>query len=366
MPVYLTKDVQEALGFNARGCQSRSLRMDKFPSIKTQGGGQTGEDGERKQTVYDIIETKPRDQVPRDFTKLFKPELVKSFSLKLGARLIVNQSGGVVENAGLCIDRHSNEPYIPGSALKGIAARAARQLEASPAERGLIFGYAPKDDFSKNFLQALRQADAEIWKPDTLAGIVSFLPAYPLGSAKLECDILTCHHPAYYQNDKKEKQEAFDNENPNIQTFPVVAAGTSFTFTLALIAPERASHFKTALNSGFDPLAKAAEWLQQGLQGYGIGAKTAAGYGWFSEASSETEKPLLQINTSDFNEQIFKGKILQLLDRKGEWGTLKTNLALLFKPENSAWLEKFKTAIQPRDYRDLRKKLNEWYPGKEF
>jgi CRISPR/Cas system CMR subunit Cmr6 (Cas7 group RAMP superfamily) len=37
---------------------------------------------------------------------------------------MVNMAGGVMENAGLCLDRFGL-PYIPGSAVKGCARRTA-------------------------------------------------------------------------------------------------------------------------------------------------------------------------------------------------------------------------------------------------
>jgi len=43
---------------------------------------------------------------------------------QLQSRLMVNMAGGVMENAGLCIDRFGL-PYIPGSAVKGCARKAA-------------------------------------------------------------------------------------------------------------------------------------------------------------------------------------------------------------------------------------------------
>jgi CRISPR/Cas system CMR subunit Cmr6 (Cas7 group RAMP superfamily) len=43
---------------------------------------------------------------------------------QLQSRLMVNMAGGVMENAGLCLDRFGL-PYIPGSAVKGCARRAA-------------------------------------------------------------------------------------------------------------------------------------------------------------------------------------------------------------------------------------------------
>src|SRR5208282_3126445 len=45
---------------------------------------------------------------------------------QLQSRLMVNMAGGVMENAGLCLDRFGL-PYIPGSAVKGCARRMAIQ-----------------------------------------------------------------------------------------------------------------------------------------------------------------------------------------------------------------------------------------------
>src|SRR6266542_427291 len=44
---------------------------------------------------------------------------------RLKARLIVNCAGGVMENGGLCLDRTSGLPFIPGSAVKGCARKLA-------------------------------------------------------------------------------------------------------------------------------------------------------------------------------------------------------------------------------------------------
>lgn len=73
---------------------------------------------------------------------------------QLQSRLMINMAGGVMENAGLCLDRFG-VPLIPGSAAKGCARRAATQalLDAqTPGEKSdalftllLVFGWGDAD-----------------------------------------------------------------------------------------------------------------------------------------------------------------------------------------------------------------------------
>ena len=60
---------------------------------------------------------------------------------------------------------------------------------------------------------------------------------------------------------------ALDTEDPVPVVFPAVAPGHVFAFAVL----------------GKDPAltAKAKTWLKNGLEQFGLGAKTAAGYGWF-------------------------------------------------------------------------------------
>jgi hypothetical protein len=99
----------------------------------------------------------------------------------------------------------------------------------------------------------------------------------PLG--KLELDVVTCHHkrvllrpatPAPASRTDTEWGTAPDVEEPVPNVFPAVAPGHVFAFA---IAPLR----------GADPqlVQHARTWLATGLQTFGLGAKTNAGYGWF-------------------------------------------------------------------------------------
>lgn len=87
----------------------------------------------------------------------------------------------------------------------------------------------------------------------------------------LEVDVLTSHYKKYYE----EKSEPVDSLAPNPVQFLVVRPGVTF-------------EFRFAARSGTDKgrerriLEHAKRWLQRGLMELGAGAKTAAGYGYFT------------------------------------------------------------------------------------
>ena len=64
---------------------------------------------------------------------------------QLQSRLLVNMAGGVMENAGLCLDRFGL-PYIPGSAVKGCARRAALAAMHEWCETGQKPGATEQDN----------------------------------------------------------------------------------------------------------------------------------------------------------------------------------------------------------------------------
>ena len=274
--------------------------------------------------------------------------------VQLQARLIVNAGSGTMQNAGLALDRLSGQPFIPGSAIKGCARRNAidRILEARcelflhhppsafPPESGdlallvarvveflQVFGWAPSDwrphgDGSPQELEdegsdiafacgdqvwaQVRSAAARdlgswlgcvhsdarpLWKGiPTFAGSARFLPAFPVdvtlrdpvptpesGCGRLELDLIAAHHRAYHE-EVAGFEAAPDIEDPNLIFFPTVAAGHVFVFTV--------------LGTPRPHVDVARLWLKEGLERFGIGAKTAAGYGWMLDVS-EIVVPLL-------------------------------------------------------------------------
>lgn len=254
MNVCALKKVRELLGGDTFPlCDSASLRLEKFVRI---GGDDT------KSKEIDIVTGKIAQKAPQNF-----PTCGKLFSAKLRERLIVDQAGGVLENAGLCLHPHFNAPMIPGSALKGVARHAAWQewkLETDlPRKRvlaediALVFGYptGDKDGLDKELAKTCKDGN----RPAT-SGKVGFLPAFPDERASLEVDILTPHG-------------GNDWTNPVPCAFPAVRKGASFSFRVVPVFryfPENERILKLA-----------SDWLKIALSTHGVGAKTNAGYGRF-------------------------------------------------------------------------------------
>ncbi len=334
----------EREGVNFRHCHSRSLMLDRLanPALEKDDRRDFFLSAFKKAPVCDRLVT-------------WRSFLTGGLGLsdgdilfaQLRSRLMVNMAGGVMENAGLCLDRFG-VPYIPGSAVKGCARRMAIQnlLEAREAKEppdkiarllvdiALVFGWGERDwmedkdknaHFKSDFVYAVGEnqwreifvaAGSQLLNKEPasakdfghFAGVVGFLPAYPhqLPANDLELDVLTCHHGKYYSEPtepalphthriwlqwksdhdawEKEWGTAPDTEEPNPVVFPAVGPGKQteqdrciFAFAVLPLRGERDSFSRPGLK--LHQLGRG--WLRDSLATFGLGAKTAAGYGWF-------------------------------------------------------------------------------------
>lgn len=181
-----------------------------------------------------------------------KGEVKNRIAIGLGAE-------GVLETS-VALHRTYGVPYIPGSALKGLAAAFARHYCGDDWQQGkplykTVFGAADE------------------------AGYVTFFDAlYVPGSGHkihgtndpkaLWFDVMTVHHRPYYEN----KQDAHGNylppadwDDPN----PVPFISATGMYLIALAVPEGCEEW---LNVAYMILEKA-------LEQEGVGAKTSSGYG---------------------------------------------------------------------------------------
>jgi CRISPR/Cas system CMR subunit Cmr6 (Cas7 group RAMP superfamily) len=333
----MSSDTRAILGSDAEKCDSRSLFMDRFaqPDAKDDATSTP-----RRNWFNHLIGKTPCIQINK--TWLPESSAVQPLYAQLQSRLMVNMAGGVMVNAGLCLDRFGL-PYLPGSAVNGSARRLAlaalhewMETGAKPsgddnlftpacnsfstpadmlAEIALVFGWGEEDwdvcgrskegRFKSDLVYAvgesrwpmifqqaghllLRKGPTAARDFGHFAGSVSFLPAYPIrvGSqnlplpepelGKLELDVVTCHHSDYYGRKEVKRGElvmpiALDSEQRILPiVFPAIAPGHVFTFAVLRLhncPPSRQD--------------RARAWLANSLTTFGLGAKTAAGYGWF-------------------------------------------------------------------------------------
>jgi len=234
-----------------------------------------------------------------DLNKSFRGQ-IETFEATLSARMMINMAGGVVENAGIALDRCFGLPIIPGSAVKGIArAQALWEIHEAQGDNKrnllkvamLLFGFGANDIKRNGAFAwaggagAAREIANEIGSND-FKGYACFLPAYPTTPPKLVVDMVNPHYRKYYSGKSK---VATDDDSPNPNYFPAVEAGSSFGFAILLNRiPKLAGVTLDNL------LTHAKKWLESAVTHKGVGAKTAAGYGWFElgrSSATSTQAP---------------------------------------------------------------------------
>lgn len=215
----------------------------------------------------------------RRFISLFRNACGERAAITIGqleGRMAINLADSLIQNAGICLDRLFGLPYIPGSAIKGVCRHAAlEELRTAPgadqpsllAAIRAVFGSA-ENDFQNGDLKPWRHLHPG--KDTDQKGAIAFIPAYPVNAeTKIVVDLTNVHYPDYYRSGNAVDQR---REKPRPNPFPVVEVGAQFAFCLVL----------NGINNDPALLTQARRWLESALTTRGIGAKTAAGYGWFS------------------------------------------------------------------------------------
>lgn len=168
---------------------------------------------------------------------------------RVRGRMVVGLGAESVLEASISLHRTYGVPYIPGSALKGLARRFAAKVESwSAAHSRVVFGNEKNDN-------------------EATSGYLTFFDAlYVPGSDTkghgLHSDVMTVHHQDYYM---KDNVPPADWDDPN----PVSFLSATGKYLVALAGPPRwvGATFKL---------------LQIALAEEGIGAKTSSGYGRMS------------------------------------------------------------------------------------
>jgi CRISPR-associated protein Cmr6 len=164
-------------------------------------------------------------------------------------RIVVGLGAQAVAETNLALVRAWGVPFIPGSALKGLASSAAHRRGGASWARAEV-GAAGGVDATTLFGDT------------TSAGLVTFHDAWwaPEGAKlPIDLDVMTVHHADYYSG---RGGAPADWDEPN----PVSFLTTQGSYLVALSGPS-------------EWVAAAQAWLEIGLRDDGIGAKTHAGYG---------------------------------------------------------------------------------------
>lgn len=160
---------------------------------------------------------------------------------------------------GFLFDRYGF-PSLPGSGCKGVArAYALSKKSLQHPEMSLV-------DLDKK-LSAEDEEYKTIFGNQGAAGKAIFFAGIPAHTPELQVDVMTPHFGEYYTGDKMPK----DSFAPVPLPFLVVAPKQKFLFAVGWRGEP--------LDEG--RLKGACDWLREGLEWLGAGAKTSAGYGYF-------------------------------------------------------------------------------------
>lgn len=176
---------------------------------------------------------------------------------QVSGRMVVGLGAESVLETAVTLHRTYGVPYIPGSALKGLAARFVRARLA-----GEHWGRCQSED-GRQIWQAGKDYRT-IFGDTDCAGYITFFDAlYVPGSGHegrpLWPDIITVHHPDYYQQGTSAPA---DWDSPTLIPF-LSATGC----------------YLIALDGQADWVKLTFEILGHAMREMGVGAKTSSGYG---------------------------------------------------------------------------------------
>jgi CRISPR-associated protein Cmr6 len=243
-------------------------------------------------------------------------------------RLVVGFATNPALETGITLHPLLGFPFIPGSAVRGLARRLAEYRLTEKREavwnEWLAAGQLPPDGKLNEFLteaecvkallgslivenledvesgwtlprqweKALRNLLADRPEDDPVrrrvnalfgehtGGLLTFYDAVPLPGQDglLQTDILNPHYPDYYRDPGSHPPS--DDQNPVPVYFLAVKPAAAFVFRFRLgPLPQDWPH------AGRETLEEEVKgWLRDGLETWGAGGKTAAGYGYFQTA----------------------------------------------------------------------------------
>lgn len=218
------------------------------------------------------------------------------FTVRALGRVLVGGGNPAATGVGLTLHHTWGVPVLPGSALKGLAASYVQTVygpepgAAAPERepfRGPVWeGSRPVGGPGVEFRRLFGAPDVDGGGEEASAGRILFHDALwvPGKGAMLARDVLTVHQRRYYESGGKQWPGDYDDPNP--VSFLTVAPGGRFLVALEL-AP--------GTQGGRALLEQVERILLDALREWGLGGKTAAGYGRFvgeGRPAPATPKPL--------------------------------------------------------------------------
>ncbi len=202
----------------------------------------------------------------------------KSSGVPLKWRLAINLGRSSVYETSYIFHRNYSIPYIPGSAIKGVARHWSMQKFSDDKHHPVELDRALENGENQDIKAGdITFSDLiKIFGSKKERGNVIFFDALPyfddLDKANKVnvsvLDVINVHYPSYYQSGKVPG----DWDNPNPVFFLAIEKGIKFRFALA--------------SKNRDLAVKARALLEEAISKFGVGAKSSAGYGYFKAVQS--------------------------------------------------------------------------------
>lgn len=237
-------------------------------------------------------------------------------TFKTKSPLVIGLGNENVLETSIALHRTYGVPYLPGSALKGLAAAYARLMGSEEWQPG-------------------EEAYQIVFGNTTSAGYITFLDALYKPAEKqaeeypLRTDVITVHHRDYYKGPDAQKKVAppADWDSPN----PVSLLSARGSYLVALRADPELDNRNGWLDAVLSLLTEA-------LLALGIGAKTSSGYGRMkrdidinnpAELSAEDQAELAGITTHlEKIQQMQPFQVVSQMKNIGQkWMLLKSPIA---------------------------------------
>jgi len=231
--------------------------LDTFHENDTTRRGQHFSD-----IIKEICKTRPsklyHQAYERWLSNMIAGEHIAVWVGELENRLLIGSGEFNPIEAGISMHRAFGTPFISGAAIKGCVRAYARKVGVSSDSLDVLLGAAAEG-------KEEQQANA---------GYLIFHDAWWVPNASKPPyveDVVTVHHPNYYQSKGETPATDFDSPNPNVQ----IAAQGSFLFSI--------EGHPTWINW-------AMSLLKNALQNEGVGAKVSSGYGYFTNDELENKQ----------------------------------------------------------------------------
>ncbi|MDQ3693840.1 MAG: type III-B CRISPR module RAMP protein Cmr6 [Chloroflexota bacterium] len=186
---------------------------------------------------------------------------VEARAFQVEGRMIVGIGAASVHETSIMLSRAYGVPFIPGSALKGLARHYAQRAlvaaSANPENHDLFDTGGEGEPNAYSILFGHQRGAARVHYFDAW-----YIPAPGQPNSPLHRDVITVHHQKYYGSQGRDGAP-WDFDDP----VPVPFVSASGDYLVAVQGPTP------------DWARFAADVLTTALEQWGIGAKTSSGYG---------------------------------------------------------------------------------------